>query len=106
MLFQKVARGPSKAQDQGWRQALLVQALGGQWGQLEEEVKLVIFQTSQKADESNDSYLARHDNAFEDLMGAKVTVEDTRAYILSLSMDDRKKIIMENHGTPWGQVLQ
>ena len=37
-------------------------------------------------------------------MGANVTVEDIRAYILvrqpNLSMDDRKKIITENHGNP------
>ena len=56
----------------------------------------------QKADESNDSYLARHDVAFEDLMAQKVTMEEVRAYILlrqsQLSGEDRKRIIMDSKG--------
>ena len=85
----------------------LVEALGGQWGKLASEEKLALFekafyQTIQKADESNDSYLARHDVAFEDLMAQKVTMEEVRAYILlrqsQLPGDDRKRIIMESKG--------
>ena len=61
-----------------------------------------LYQTVQKGDESNDSYLTRHDVAFEDLLTKKVTLEDIRAYILvrqsQLSPEDRKRIIVECQG--------
>ena len=59
--------------------------LGGQWGQLAEEEKFQLFdrailQTIQKADESNDPYLTRHDNASEELLNAGVKEKTSRAY--------------------------
>ncbi|CAL1130953.1 unnamed protein product [Cladocopium goreaui] len=61
-----------------------------------------LYLTVQKADESHDSYMARHDAAFEDLLVRKVTIEEVRAYILIrqslLSSEDRKKIIFESGG--------
>ena len=41
-----------------------------------------LYQVAQKQDETHDSYLARHDAAFEDLLGRKVTLEEVRAYVL------------------------
>ena len=85
----------------------LVESLGGQWGKLASEEKLAyfekaIYQTVQRSDETNDSYLARHDVAFEDMMAYKVTMEEIRAYVLlrqsQLGAEDRKRIIMENKG--------
>ena len=85
----------------------LVESLGGQWGRLENEEKLELFekalyQTVQKSDESNDSYIARHDSSFEDLLTRKVGLEEVRAYILIrqsvLSSEDRKKIVMDCGG--------
>ena len=85
----------------------LVEALGGQWGRLGAEEKYDLFERAvytvvQKGDESNSSYLARHDIAFEDLESKGVTIKDIRAYILvrqsTLSSEDRKKIIMDNAG--------
>jgi hypothetical protein len=107
VAFQKVARldGQRLRSEDGVQ--FLVEALGGQWGKLASEEKLALFekafyQTIQEADESNDSYLARHDVAFEDLMAQKVTMEEVRAYILlrqsQLPGDDRKRIIMESKG--------
>ena len=107
VAFQKVARldGQRLRSEDGVQ--FLVEALGGQWGKLASEEKLALFekafyQTIQKADEPNDSYLARHDVAFEDLMAQKVTMEEVRAYILlrqsQLPGDDRKRIIMESKG--------
>ena len=107
VAFQKVARldGHRPRGEDGVQ--FLVEALGGQWGKLASEEKLALFekafyQTMQKGDESNDSYLARHDVAFEDLMAQKVSMEEVRAYILlrqsQLSSEDRKRIIMESKG--------
>ena len=49
-----------------------------------------------------DSYLARHDAAFEDLLNRKVSLEEVRAYVLMrqslLSSEERKKVIMDSQG--------
>ena len=85
----------------------LVEALGGQWGRLEEEDRYDLFEralysTQQKADESHDSYLNRHDVAFEDLVTKQVKIEEVRAYVMirqsALNAEDRKKIIMDCGG--------
>ena len=61
-----------------------------------------LYSVAQRGDESNDSYLALHDIAFEDLQSKGVTIDDVRAYVLvrqsTLSSEDRKKIIMDNSG--------
>ena len=107
VAFQKVARlDASRLRSENGAQ-YLVEALGGQWGRLASEEKLALFekalyQTMQRSDETNDSYLARHDVAFEDLMSHKVTLEEVRAYVLlrqsQVSSDDRKRIIMDVKG--------
>eukprot|EP00435_Cladocopium_sp_Y103_P012402 s206_g3.t1 len=108
VAFQKVSRmDPLKLKSKdGVRH--LVEALGGQWGRLANEERYDLFEralyaTTQKGDESNDSYLARHDVAFEDLLAAKVTIEEVRAYVLVrqsvLQMEDRKKVILDSEGS-------
>ena len=107
VAFQKVSRlDPEKLRGADGV-AYLVSALGGQWGKLEAEDKFELFERAlylvqQKPDESHDSYLARHDAAFEDLLGRKVEIEEFRAYILLrqslLSSEDRKKVIMDQSG--------
>ncbi|CAE7650873.1 GIP [Symbiodinium sp. CCMP2592] len=66
------------------------------------QLLVAIFGTIQKADESNDSYLARHDVHFEELLSQSVTLEDVRAYVLlrqsALSAEERKKIVVEMSG--------
>ena len=108
VAFQKVARlDPAILRSEGGGVQYLVEALGGQWGKLASEEKLAyfekaIYQTIQRSDETNDSYLARHDVAFEDLAMHKVPMEEIRAYVLlrqsQLSPEDRKRIILENKG--------
>eukprot|EP00435_Cladocopium_sp_Y103_P040341 s2377_g11.t1 len=108
VAFQKVSRmDPLKLKSKdGVRH--LVEALGGQWGRLANEERYNLFEkalyaTTQKGDESNDSYLARHDAAFEDLIAAKVSIEEVRAYVLVrqsvLQMEDRKKVILDSEGS-------
>ena len=57
-----------------------------------------LYQTAQKPDESNDSYLARHDAAFEDMISKNVSLEQVRAYVMirrsQLSSEDRKRIVV------------
>ena len=86
---------------------LLVDTLGGSWGRTAVEQKYdtferAIFGTIQKADETNDSYLARHDIHFEELLAQGVSFEEVRAYILlrqsSLTAEDRKRIVVELDG--------
>ena len=87
---------------------LLVSTLGGSWGKTDLEAKYDVFEkalygTVQKQDETNDSYLARHDVHFEELLSKGVTFEQVRAYILlrqsQLTAEDRKKIILELGGS-------
>ena len=107
VAFQKVARlQPEKLRNRDGVK-YLVEALGGQWGRLEEEDRYDLFEkalyaTQQKTDETHDSYLNRHDIAFEDLVTKKVQIEEIRAYVLirqsALNAEDRKKIIMDCGG--------
>ena len=107
VAFQKVARLDTDKLKSADGVKYLVEALGGQWGRLEEEDRYDLFEralygTIQKADESNDSFLNRHDVSFEDLLGRNVQLEEVRAYVMirqsALSPEDRKKVIMESGG--------
>jgi len=107
VAFQKVARlQPEKLRNRDGVK-YLVEALGGQWGRLEEEDRYDLFEkalyaTQQKTDETHDSYLNRHDIAFEDVVTKKVQIEEIRAYVLirqsALNAEDRKKIMMDCGG--------
>ena len=107
--FKKIARlSPDKlkASDTSGVKLMLT-TLGGAWGQTVLEAKYeqfekAIYGTSQRNDETNDSYLARQDVHFEELLTQKVTLEKIRAYILwrqlQLSSEDTKKIVIEHGG--------
>lgn len=86
---------------------LLVSTLGGIWGKSNLEEKFerferAIYTTVQRADESHDSYMARHDFQFEELLQMGVKLEDIRAYILlrnsGLGSEDKKKLIVDSQG--------
>ena len=86
---------------------LIVQALGGVWGQTTLETKYekfekAVFTLAQKNDESNSSYIARHEVLYEELVSQGVTFTDLRAYLLlrnsSLSSEDKKRVIVESKG--------
>ena len=105
----KVARIPAaklKTSDEN-SVKLLVSMLGGAWGRTElqelyELCERATYGTVQKADESNDSYLARHDINFEELVARGTILDEVRAYILlrqsQLTSDDRKRIVVEANG--------
>ena len=63
---------------------------------------LSIFGISQKSDETNESYLARHEVLFEDLISQGATLSDMRAYILlrnsGLVSEDKKRVVIEAQG--------
>ena len=82
--FQKIARLDRGKPFSENRVQILVESLGGTWGKTKVEERYhffeqAIYQVGQKADESNDSYLARHDYDFEELLTRGVTLEEIRA---------------------------
>lgn len=107
--FQKVIRIPTEKlkvqSDAGVK--LLVQTLGGVWGKttletLYERFERALYTTVQKSDETHESYMARHEVQFEDLLTQGAKLEDIRAYVLlrnsGLSSEEKKKIIVDSEG--------
>ena len=105
--FQKISRlSPEKLrQPDGVK--ILVETLGGSWGRTAMEEKYhyfeqAIFQVMQRNDETNDSYVSRHDAHFEELLARGVTIEQVRAYALlrhsQLAPDDKKRVVVESQG--------
>ena len=87
--FQKVVRlDPAKLKVNSVEGVqLLVKTLGGTFGKttLEnrfERFERAIYTTSQKPDESHESYVARHEVQFEDLISQGISITDVRAYVL------------------------
>ena len=86
---------------------MLVTSLGGIWGKSNLEEKFerferALYSTVQKPDESHESYMARHDFQFEDLLQMGVTLSEVRAYVLlrnsGLGAEDKKKLIVDANG--------
>ena len=107
--FQKVIRIPTEKlkvqSDAGVK--LLVQTLGGVSGKttletLYERFERALYTTVQKSDETHESYMARHEVQFEDLLTQGAKLEDIRAYVLlrnsGLSSEEKKKIIVDSEG--------
>ena len=91
----------------------LVKALGGQWGKVTlekkyEVVEKALFRCIQKTDESNDSYLARTDIYWTELLSKKMSMEELRSYIVLrgslLSHEDKKRVILESDAAGSGQL--
>ncbi|CAE7708982.1 GIP [Symbiodinium sp. CCMP2592] len=107
--FKKISRldaAKLKANDTSGVQ-LIVTTLGGAWGQtiLEEkyeQFERAIYSTVQRNDETHDSYLARHDIHFEELLAQNISFEELRSYVLlrqsQLSSEDKKRIVIEHSG--------
>ena len=116
--FKKVARiDPSKLRvnDQSGV-AALVEAIGGSWGSTDFEEKYEYFEralygTVQRSDESHDSYLARMEVSFMELISRGTKLEEVQAYILLrqslLPPEDKKKILVEHDGDlKYAQVVK
>ena len=93
----------------------LVELVGGQFGQVPLEKKYeaaerALFRSLQKTDESNDSYLARTDVAWAELLSQQpqMKLEELQAYIVlrgsQLGSDDKKRVLIEA-GAETGGVL-
>ena len=91
----------------------LVTALGGHWGKISLEkkyeiVEKALFRCSQRNDESNDSYFARADIYWTELLAKKLSLEELRSYIVLrgslLSQDDKKRVILECDATGKGEL--
>lgn len=85
---------------------LLVEVFGGQFGQVRlekryEAAEKALFRCSQRSDESNDSYLARTDVAWAELLSQDppMAMADLQAYVILrgslLSADDKKRVLIE-----------
>eukprot|EP00435_Cladocopium_sp_Y103_P057800 s570_g20.t1 len=86
---------------------LLVTTLGGIWGKSNLEEKFerferAIYTTVQRQDEAHESYLARHDFHFEELLQMGVGISEVRAYVLlrnsGLGSEDKKEMIVDAQG--------
>ena len=107
--FQRVMRiSPEKLKAQ-WLQGVksVITALGGVWGKALHENKFekferAIFSTQQKPDETHESYLARHDHHFEEMLSMGTKLEEVRSYCLlrnsGLTQEDKKRIIIDSNG--------
>ena len=91
----------------------IVELLGGQWGQIGlerqyEDAENALYHCQQRADESNDSYLARADVLWSKFMSRKVNMEDLQPYVLlrgsNLSPEEKKRVILESDQSLEGKL--
>ena len=86
--------------------AKIIEVLGGDWGQIPLEKKYesaerAIYHCVQRPDESNDSYLARSDILWTELLGKQMELEELQSYIVlrgsGLSAEDKKRVVLESN---------
>ena len=91
----------------------IVELVGGTWGQvpLEQRFELVekgLYRSQQKSDESADSYLARLDVTWTELMTKAISLEEIQSYVVlrgsKLAAEDKKRVIVESGGENSGQL--
>jgi hypothetical protein len=91
----------------------LVEIVGGTWGQIPLEKKFelaerALYRSSQKADETSDSYLSRCDVTWTELNSKKVDLKELQAYIVlrgsKLGTDDKKRVIVESKAEEGSQL--
>jgi hypothetical protein len=91
--------GNSKASIQA-----IIEILGGQWGQIPLERKYetaekALFRCTQRSDETNDSFLARADVLWQEMLSRDIKLEELQSYIVlrgsNLSAEDKKRVVLE-----------
>ena len=91
----------------------LVNLLGGFWGRIPlekryEATERALYRCLQKADESNDSFLARADIAWAELLAKGTTLKEIQAYVMlrgsQLSSEDKKRVILESDNSSDGSL--
>ena len=98
----------------------LVELVGGTWGQvpLEHRYELVekaLYRCQQKQDETGDSFIARVDVIWAELLSKRMDLEQVQAYVLlrgsRLSSEDKKRVLVESgaessaEGLQWKKVV-
>ena len=82
----------------------LIETLGGHWGRIGLEKKYeyaerALFKCVQRSDEAADSYLARADIMWTELISQKLQISDLQSYITlrgsTLSPEDKKRVLLE-----------
>eukprot|EP00435_Cladocopium_sp_Y103_P003257 s1712_g1.t1 len=93
--------------------AKLITILGGQWGKVSLERKYetferAVYRCQQKTDESHDSFLARADVLWSELLASKVTLQELQAYTVlrgsMLSAEDKKRVVLESEASESGKL--
>ena len=91
----------------------LVESVGGTWGQvpLEHRFELAekaLYRSGQRRDETADSYLARMDVVWTEMLTKGVLLEELQSYVIlrgsRLSMEDKKRVIVESGGETSGKL--
>ena len=91
----------------------IIELLGGQWGQINlerryEYAERALFRCVQKQDETADSYLARADVMWSELLSKGIALKDIQAYITlrgsQLSPEDKKRVLMDVDAASSGQL--
>ena len=91
----------------------LVEIVGGTWGQvpLEHRFELAeraLYRSNQRSDESADSYLARMDVVWTEMLSKGFLLEELQSYVVlrgsRLSMEDKKRVIVESGGETSGKL--
>ena len=91
----------------------VIELLGNHWGRIGlekkfEDAELALFQTQQRADEANDSYLARADIMWSKLLARKMKLEELQAYVLlrgsQLTPEEKKRVILDSDNSLEGEL--
>eukprot|EP00435_Cladocopium_sp_Y103_P054909 s628_g18.t1 len=91
----------------------IIELLGGQWGQIPLEKKYesaerALFRCSQCQDETTDSYLARADVLWQELLNKEIKLEELQAYITlrgsGLSAEDKKRVVIDSQVSTEGKL--
>ena len=93
----------------------IVEIVGGQFGQVNLEQKFdivekALFRCAQKPDESADSYIARFEVVWTEMLMKKINMSEVQAYIIlrgsRLSMEDKKRVLVESGAEKAGSELE
>ena len=91
----------------------LVEIVGGTWGQVPLEHRFALaeralYRSSQRSDETADSYLARMDVVWTEMLTKGFLLEELQSYVVlrgsKLSMEDKKRVIVESGGETSGKL--
>lgn len=73
-----------------------------------EAAEKALFRLQQQGDETNDSYLARADVAWTELLVKQTSLEELQAYVTlrgsQLSSEDKKRVILECESSGSGSL--